>query len=600
MNQHCCRRQKRRPPAGTDRAAMQRVQKVQTSPAAVTRRTRFVMEKCRSTPPFGPPAHVGRVVGECEWGASHELLTADCDFAEPLVLSSWICEGWPLVVQGTTCRCEASVLKIADPSLRTHDSESSNLDLSYMQTARESQSQMTRRFHAFGRQSPADTAKEALLDHKVDMDGPRSTLPTHDGYPGAEKDARRQQKNAHRHIKTGLGLVAALLSLWAIVSVLSTEHGPSIPLLKGRLSASVPAARVVSLPHTYTDVPHSPTSAYNSTWGFGKIYALNLARRPDKVDQLTLMAKATGLDIEFYHPVPGDQLREEGLPPHGDDLSIGIAGCYRGHADLWRKILNGPEESVLIIEDDVDWEVDWKAALSRLVMPFSTLLASETGSPRTPTEQDPWSHQDWDTLFFGACTEKVMEPGNHPPDVDLNHLPVVIWNDTTVAHSDAWSTSFTDIFKAYNGTIPVWETPSEERQRLVARSVWPICTGSYAMTKRGAARALYRASRRLLPVDVSLGNAVLSGDLKSYTIVPSLISQYKVQKTGSDTGRSSLNSDLHRLDHPDAKTETLAEALKVDRFYDLEGGYSVDRRESVRSHLSKLVAALPASSNLWP
>lgn len=376
-------------------------------------------------------------------------------------------------------------------------------------------------------------------------------------------------------------------------------------MAQGRLGVSrtkIPPANRFPLPHTYTGQAHSPESAYNATWGFGKIYALNLARRPDKVDQLTLMSKVSGMSLEFWHPVPGDQLREEGLPPHGDDLSIGIAGCYRGHADIWRKIIDGPEETALVIEDDVDWEVDWRDAISRLVMPFSTLLSSEAndGQLRQPSEADPWSYRDWDTLFLGACTEKVMQAGQHPPDVDLDHLPVVIWNDTTVAHSDAWSRSFTDIFKAYNATIPVWDTPSAERQRLVARSVWPICTGSYAITKRGAARALYKASRRLLPVDVSLGDAVLSGALKSYTVVPSLISQYKVEKTTTETGRTSLNSDLHRIDHPDGKKETLAEALKVDRFYDMEAGYSVDRRVSVRQNLGRLIQNLPSSPDLWP
>lgn len=137
-----------------------------------------------------------------------------------------------------------------------------------------------------------------------------------------------------------------------------THYPPAvISLLDGVTShvssPTIPSPHPVTLPHHYTDATvHSPRSVTNSTWGFGKIYALNLARRPDKKDMLTLMAKASGMKVEFHHPVPGDELQESALPPHGTGKTVGEAGCYRGHADLWRKILEGEEESVLIVEGE--------------------------------------------------------------------------------------------------------------------------------------------------------------------------------------------------------------------------------------------------------
>lgn len=238
-------------------------------------------------------------------------------------------------------------------------------------------------------------------------------------------------------------------------------------------------------------------------------------------------------------------------------------------------------------------------------MPFSTLLTSESkdGHARRPTEADPWSAKDWDLLFLGACTERVLgaESQTHPPGVDFAHLPGVFYNDTSVSHADAWSSSFPAVMAKFGGALPAWETPAHERQRLVARSAFPVCTGAYAMTKRGAARALYQANMRLDAVDVTLSEAVWAGWLKSYTVVPSLISQYKVEKTTVESGRTSANSDIHRLDSANGVKETLAEALTHDRWYDLEkGGQSIDRLRSMRKNLRQAVANLSSDAALWP
>ncbi len=33
-------------------------------------------------------------------------------------------------------------------------------------------------------------------------------------------------------------------------------------------------------------------------------------------------------------------------------------GSWRGHADVWRRVLNEKLETALILEDDVDWDVN--------------------------------------------------------------------------------------------------------------------------------------------------------------------------------------------------------------------------------------------------
>lgn len=122
------------------------------------------------------------------------------------------------------------------------------------------------------------------------------------------------------------------------------------------------------------------------------------------------------------------------------------------------------------------------------------------------------------------------------------------------------------------------------------------------MTKRGAARALYHANMRLDAVDVTLSEAVWAGLLKSYTVVPSLISQYKVEKTTVESGRTSSNSDIHRLDSAKGgePKETLAEALTHDRWFNLEDGQSIDRLHSMRKNLRSGIFNLSSDASLWP
>lgn len=108
------------------------------------------------------------------------------------------------------------------------------------------------------------------------------------------------------------------------------------------------------------------------------------------------MAKVSGMKLDFYHPILPAELRHEGLPPHiggKKGLTPPNESAFRAHADLWRQIMEGPDETVLVLEDDIDWDVNIRESLKAVSAPMAQFAASETGSPAIVTKSNPWQHQ---------------------------------------------------------------------------------------------------------------------------------------------------------------------------------------------------------------
>jgi len=68
-------------------------------------------------------------------------------------------------------------------------------------------------------------------------------------------------------------------------------------------------------------------------------------------------------------------------------------------------------------------------------------------------------------------------------------------------------------------------------KRVLAPSWYPICTIGYAVTQRGAQRLLYNVGgvKRIgSPVDLAMTDQIKKGHLKAYTIIPPLITAWKI------------------------------------------------------------------------
>ena len=98
------------------------------------------------------------------------------------------------------------------------------------------------------------------------------------------------------------------------------------------------------------------------------IYCLNLERSKDRRLAMEKQFEHEELDVEFFKACDGKAMGKDG-----------IFGCAQSHINIWKDIVSKGYENVLILEDDVFLEKDFKRYLEVLEPP-----------------------EKWDILYLGA------------------------------------------------------------------------------------------------------------------------------------------------------------------------------------------------------
>lgn len=151
-----------------------------------------------------------------------------------------------------------------------------------------------------------------------------------------------------------------------------------------------------------TDIPraHLPVTpkVANSTLDFGKIYVLNLETREDRHDEMALIAAASGLQFQYVAGVDSETLDTQSLPDtYGTPdyiLRPPHLACFRGHANIWRQIVEDGIETALILEDDVDWDLNIREIVPRV----KEAMAKITKEPN-PFSNTPGIHPSYISLI---------------------------------------------------------------------------------------------------------------------------------------------------------------------------------------------------------
>ena len=97
-----------------------------------------------------------------------------------------------------------------------------------------------------------------------------------------------------------------------------------------------------------------------------QIFAINLARRPDRRRRALEHLSERGLECHFVDGVDGS--RFEGLPA-GTLVNSGQFGCFASHLAVFNEFLQQTQDpTALILEDDVvlDASIDWPVFLKQL------------------------------------------------------------------------------------------------------------------------------------------------------------------------------------------------------------------------------------------
>jgi hypothetical protein len=128
-----------------------------------------------------------------------------------------------------------------------------------------------------------------------------------------------------------------------------------------------PKQRFTSLPpganltYRYGPVAEKDFVPMNKTFGFEKIYVLNMPSRTDKKAEMTIVSHQLGIPFEFVDGVDGVALK-----PGENHIVAGIWGCAEGHAKVWQKMLEDRVSSAVVFEDDVDFDLRIHEQLARM------------------------------------------------------------------------------------------------------------------------------------------------------------------------------------------------------------------------------------------
>ncbi|KAI0597216.1 glycosyltransferase family 25 protein [Biscogniauxia sp. FL1348] len=164
---------------------------------------------------------------------------------------------------------------------------------------------------------------------------------------------------------------------------------------------------------------HLDGDVLNSTLGFAKIFVINLPSRPDRRDAMSRAAAASNLSLTWRAGLAGDQVAD--LPGL---RTPGARGSWRAHMDAVAEIAQ-QQGSVLIMEDDVDWDVRLRRQLVEFAGASRTWLVRNAGTKHhdtIPTDDDGSIYgTGWDVLWLGHCGTDL--PGKKEEDGVVVALP---------------------------------------------------------------------------------------------------------------------------------------------------------------------------------
>lgn len=285
---------------------------------------------------------------------------------------------------------------------------------------------------------------------------------------------------------------------------------------------------------------------------FEKIFAINLPRRTDHRDRLSLASKVSNITIEYVNGVRAGSIDRESLPAdYSESLSEGVLSAWRAHLNVLRKcvlagsqhhlhlpllinpqrIIDQDVSSALILEDDVDWDVRLKSLLyefagSTNALASTDLETADWGSlPEFPAPQHSPYGDSWDAMWLGHC-------GMQLPRKNL------------VLHQDDPSVPQHQYLKSWDVSKPTPLSEYPQHTRAIFRPpIGGTCSLAYAVTQSAARRLLYDIGIDKLddPYDIMLRNWCERPQSVCMGVLPQLFDHFR--RKGPVGADSDINSN---------------------------------------------------------
>ncbi|KAG9951190.1 glycosyltransferase family 25 protein, partial [Aureobasidium melanogenum] len=272
-------------------------------------------------------------------------------------------------------------------------------------------------------------------------------------------------------------VIIALVTIVLFVLYISVGHPPSV-------SSAVQAGL-----DYFLHVPDLP--AANSTLGFGAIVAVSTLTSKRR-NSLLLAANITEIDITIPdQPVWTDTDLKNFVAKNVSTITRGSALAWMGHLNVLRWFLDSGLETMLVMEDDVDWDIHLRTSqVPKVAAAMRTLLTEQANHlPAIPSTRQKivtpeqaggyWgNHLDWDILYLGHCGDMFTRS----EWTNETEVPRVALSDPTLP-SPEYMHILTRRFLAEIG-VPI-------KTRVVHKSISPLCTFGFALSRAGAERLLY-------------------------------------------------------------------------------------------------------------
>ncbi|KAE8384727.1 hypothetical protein BDV23DRAFT_166244 [Aspergillus alliaceus] len=311
------------------------------------------------------------------------------------------------------------------------------------------------------------------------------------------------------------------------------------------------ATRIVTPTPTAPAPPLPPIhhSADNGTLGFQKILALSTG--PSwRTRGLLAAANLTGLSIDIppqppIHPdlvTTFETLGQDGIerPTHGASIA------WLAHLDIIKYTIQADLDTVLILEDDADWDVSIRSQMIKVAEGVRNLTkTTEIGTA-------PYG-RDWDVLWIGHC-------GEYWEDM----YETILFEDPTACPH-----------KYYFGWAKSFVERMPDHQRAVYRSVNPVCSFAYGLSRPGSRKVLeLLGAGQDEAFDVSMMHSCKAGKLNCISVLPEVVHQYFPSpafgvKSKVDIGNGEqAGPDETEFEHIKGSTENILESARCRALWD--------------------------------
>lgn len=202
-------------------------------------------------------------------------------------------------------------------------------------------------------------------------------------------------------------------------------------------------------------------------------------------------------------------------------LDRGSALAWLGHLNALRWFLSTDLETALILEDDVDFDIHLRTTQIPQAAAAMRKLTSNLTVPASPIAHKPhldnyWGiHNTWDLLYLGHCGD-IFSPEEYT---------ALTPNQQRISYHDITLPQLADLHP-YTASF-LQKLNITTQTRLLHKSIFPLCTFGFALTRQSAYRMLHEFAPHEAPAgtmayDVRVLEACRDPTFRCWTANPEL------------------------------------------------------------------------------